>query len=82
MTADDIDLASRGLIEFIKAQHAGKDLSRAQQNLLKVNIRKHSSIAGLFFPSAVTFFVYVHLLIPYLYILRLNFTEEEDVVME
>lgn len=60
MTADDIDLASTALLEFIIAQHSGKDnVSRLRQTELKVCIRKHSSIAGLFFSSFVTFFVYV-----------------------
>jgi hypothetical protein len=60
MTANDIDLASRALLEFIIAQHSGEDnLSRPRQSTLYVRIRKHSSIAGLFFSSSVTIFVYV-----------------------
>jgi hypothetical protein len=60
MTADDVDLASRALLEFINAQHSGQEnLSRARQTALKARIRKHSSLPGLFFSSSVTFFVYV-----------------------
>jgi hypothetical protein len=60
MTAEDVDLASRALLEFINAQHSGEEnLSRVRQSTLKVRIQKHSSLSGLFFSSSVTFFVYV-----------------------
>lgn len=60
MTANDIDIASQALLEFVMAQHSGEDnLSRSRQSELKVSIRRHSTIAGLFFSSYVTLFVYV-----------------------
>jgi hypothetical protein len=39
MTADDIDIGSQALLEFIMAQHSGEDnLSRSRQSELKVSI--------------------------------------------
>ena len=60
MTTEDVDLAARALLEFINAQHSGEEnILHVRQSALKVRIRKHSSLPGLFFSSSVIIFVYV-----------------------